>query len=712
MGAAALREVMKVGLDNINRGVILSADSMHKRRSFPLSAPFIVFSIRPVIVRSAFCVLAVCQALGASTKADSSQASSDLTELSLEALMEIKVPTVYGASKFEQRTTEAPSSISIVTSDEIKRYGHRTLADVLQSVQGLHVSYDRNYAFLGTRGVNLGDFNSRILLLIDGHRVNNNLTDGAFIDTAFVLDIDLVDRVEIIRGPGSILYGNNAFLGVINVITRQARQLDGAEASGEYASYDTYKGRATFGKVFTNGVQLVLSGTLYESAGPDRLFYEEFNTPAQNNGVARGLDDDSFRSFFGSLSYRDFTLQGAFIRRDKGNPTAQFFTTFNDPRLRTTDERNYASLKYAHSFPEVADVTAQIYYDRSDFEIGYPQSFPVGTNTVSAFSKEEDAGEWWGVELQLDRRLWERHRITVGAEYRDDFRQDRRLSDGGTNVFADVHRSRQSHGVFIEGEFAVLTNLHLNGGVRYDHYGEFDPAFNPRAALIYNAFTKSTFKAIYGTAFRAPNFLELSDPRFQDLRPEEITTYELVYEQEIGRHLRSSLSGFYNQMDDLIVLESGSFTNFDAETRGLELALEGIWANGIRGRASYTLQETENRSSNQNLPDSPQHLVKLNLSVPVIDEKLVAALEVRYTSSRGTVRTTTVGDTVADEDVGGFGIVNFTLFSRNLMENLELSASVYNLLDRKYADPATRFHQQDSIERDGRSFRLKLVYRF
>ena len=132
-----------------------------------------------------------------------------------------------------QKPTEAPSSVTVITSDEIKKYGHRTLADVLQSVQGFHVSYDRNYAFLGARGVSLGDFNSRILLLVDGHRVNNNLTDGAYIDTAFILDIDLIDRVEIIRGPGSVLYGNNAFFGVINVITRQGEQLNGAEVSGE-----------------------------------------------------------------------------------------------------------------------------------------------------------------------------------------------------------------------------------------------------------------------------------------------------------------------------------------------------------------------------------------------------------------------------------------------------------------------------------------------
>src|SRR5207244_3464847 len=214
---------------------------------------------------------------------NSGQKPPDLTELSLEALMEIRVPTVYGASKFEQKTTQAPSSITVVTSDEIKKYGHRTLADVLQSVQGLHVSYDRNYAFLGTRGVNLGDFNSRILLLIDGHRVNNNLTDGAFIDTAFVLDIDLVDRVEIIRGPGSVLYGNNAFFGVINVITRKGKQVNGVEASGTYGSFDAWSGRVTFGSQFTNGLQFLISGTLFNSDGPENLFYPQFNTPAQNN---------------------------------------------------------------------------------------------------------------------------------------------------------------------------------------------------------------------------------------------------------------------------------------------------------------------------------------------------------------------------------------------------------------------------------------------
>ena len=637
--------------------------------------------------------------------AGTNQAAPDLTEIPLEALMEMEIPKVYGASKIEQKATEAPSSVTIITTDEIKRYGYRTLADVLQSVQGFQVSYDRNYAFLGTRGVSLGDFNSRILLLVDGHRVNNNLTDGAFIDTAFILDVDLIERVEIIRGPGSVLYGNNAFFGVINVITRQGKNVNGAEVSGEYASFDTVKGRATLGQSFTNGAQLLLSGTLYESEGEERLFYKEFKTPAQNNGVARNLDGDSFGSFFGSISYQDFTLQGAFIRREKVNPTAQFSTTFNDPRLRTIDERSYANLKYAHSFPDVVDVTAQVYYDRNDFEIGFP--------VASSLFKEVQEGQWWGADLQLNTRLWERHVVTLGAEYRDDFIQSDRTFDQKTRqVFTDINGSRQSHGVYLQGDFAIRTNLHLNAGGRYDQYGDFDPAFNPRLALIYNPIPTATIKALYGTAFRAPNFLELSDPRFQNIRPEEITSYELVYEQEIGKHLRSSVSGFYNEMDDLIVLENGSFTNFNADARGMELALTGTWTNGVRTRMSYTLQNVEDRSGSRDLPDSPEQLVKLNLSVPLYEQKIFASLEFQYTSSRHTLRTTTIGETVAGSDAGGFGALNFTIFSHNLVPNLEMSASVYNLLDRRYGDPASRFHQQDIIERDGRTFRLKLTYRF
>jgi len=637
----------------------------------------------------------------------------DLTELPLETLMQIEVPKVFSASKFEQKATEAPSSTTVITSDEIQRYGYRTLADILASVQGFYISYDRDHDFLGARGVNLGDFNSRILLLINGHRINNDLNDAAYIDTAFPLDVDLIDRVEIIRGPGSVLYGNNAFFGVINVITRQGKQVDGVEASGAYGSFDAYSGRVTVGEQFTNGLQFLLSGTIYNSDGPDNLFYPQFDTPTLNvnNGIAHRLDDDGFGSFFGSLSYQDFTLEGAYIDREKGNPTAQYDTTFNDPRLRTVDDRSYATLKYAHPFSDTLDVSANVYYDRNDFQIGYPEP-PVPPRL--AFFKEQETGEWAGSEVQVNKRMWDRNLFTVGGEYRNDFRQDDHQFqlEPTTGDIRNVHDHRRNYGVFAEDDFAVLTNLHINAGVRFDQYGHFKPDWSPRAALIYSPFPESTFKFIYGTAFRDPNFLELSDTNFLDIQPEKITSYELVYEQGIGRNLRSSVSGYYNRMDDLIDFENGSFTNFNADTLGLELALEGKWEMGIRTRLSYTLQHTENRDGGEGLPDSPMYLVKFNASAPLLKDKIFAGLEVQYTSRRHTVFTDLSGDTLAGADAPGYAVVNFTLFSQNLIRNLDISASVYNLFDKTYFDPASNFHQQDVIQQDGRTFRVKVTYRF
>jgi outer membrane receptor for ferrienterochelin and colicins len=651
-------------------------------------------------------VLALAGILPTGAQEPSSTTLEQLKGLDLEQLMQVKVETVYGASLFAQKTTEAPASITVITAEEIKLYGYRTLADILRSLQGFNVSYDRDHSYVGVRGVGLGDFNSRILLLVDGHRMNNNLNDGAFFGTDFILDVDLIDRVEVIRGPGSVLYGNNAFFGVINVITRKAGQVNGAEVSGEYAGFETYKGRVTVGKSFTNGPALLLSGSYYDSEGPDRLFFKEFNTPAQNNGVAQNMDGEWFGSLFGSMSYGDFNLESGFIRREKIDPTAQNFTTFNDARSRSQDARTYLDLKFTHEFPGVFDVMARLYYDRSDSKIGYP----IGDPVASAFFQEVQRGQWWGSEVQLTKRLWQKHILAVGAEYRDDFRQEDRIFDSNT-TYTDNHTNRQSYGVFMQGDFALRNNLHFNGGIRFDQYGDFDPSYSPRLGLIYQPFEKSTLKALYGTAFRAPSFLEISDKRFQ-LRPEQIASYELVYEQGIGQHLSSSLSGFYNQLDHLILFQSGSFANVDADARGMELALQGNWATGLRGRASYTLEKTENRSGGPDFPDSPEHLLKLNVSVPVLRDKIFASLECQFTSSRHTVYSTLDGLTVVGQDTPSFGVLNVTLFSQNIVKNLELSASLYNVLDNSYADPSSRSHQQDQILQNGRSFRLKLTYRF
>ena len=293
--------------------------------------------------------------------------------MTLEDLMKVDIDSVFGASGYKQKVTEAPASITIVTADEIRRYGYQTLADILRNVPGFYVTYDRNYSYLGERGFGRpGDYNSRFLLLVDGHRTNDNIFDDALIGTEFPLDIDLIDRVEVIRGPNSSIYEASACLGVINIITKPERKQQNLTASGEMASYGTYKSRLTYGHQFEDGLAMLLSGTYYNSAGQDRLYFPEFNSPATNYGIVENADYDQSDQVFADLSFGKFRLEGLYGSREKGIPTASFGTIFNDPTTRTVDDRGFLDLTYDHNFGSNWGYTGRVYYDNYHYDGFYP----------------------------------------------------------------------------------------------------------------------------------------------------------------------------------------------------------------------------------------------------------------------------------------------------------------------------------------------------
>jgi iron complex outermembrane receptor protein len=635
-----------------------------------------------------------------------------------ESMLFMDIPSVYSASKYEQSVTEAPTWVSIVTADEIRKYGYRTFDDILGSVPGFYTSNDRNYNYLGVRGFSRpGDYNTRVLLMLDGVRTNDGLSDAAAIGRELLVDVDLIDRVEISRGPGSSLYGANAFFAVINIITKRGRDLQAPEVAASYGSHDSKEGRFSYGERLDNGVEVLLSGTKFDSDGDDRLYYPEFDDPATNNGVAEDGDGENSGNLFATLSFEDFTLQGAYTTREKHFPTASYGTEFNDPRNHTNDKTYLLALKYDHAFRNQVEFHGNLSYQRYDYNGDYVYDYAdPGDPPYLVVNKDDSEAKWWDAEGQFTVHSFERHKLVFGAEFRDKQRQNQYNYD--EEPYLEDERDTYNWGVYAQDEFALLDNLNLFAGARYDYYKHFGGKINPRVGMVYTPVPATTVKLLYGSAFRVPNGYEQyyhdsyeSTKPADDLDEEEIDTYELILEQFIGRHLRGVANLFYYKIDNLITLTTDPaddllvFTNSSdsIKAKGLELALEGNWDSGWKGQLSYTLTDTDDDATGDGLSNSPKHLAKANVIAPLLGERLFAGMEVLYTGERDSVRGKTLDD---------FTVANLTLTAPKVWKGLDLSGSIYNVFDKEYSHAGSEEHEQDGIEQDGRTYRVKLIYRF
>lgn len=656
-------------------------------------------------------LLAMC--LGAAIPARAQvPATEGLTSLSLEELLKVDVERVFSASRFVQDASRAPASVSVITADDIRRFGYRTLAEALRSVPGYYTTYDRNYTYLGVRGFGRpGDYNGRILLLVDGHRSNDMVYDQAMIGPEFTIDLAIVERIEVIRGPSSSLYGSSAFFGVVNVITRRGRDFRGAEVELEGGTLATGKARVSAGTRTPSGLEFSISGTAYHSDGQSRLYYPEFDTPETNDGIVVDQDIDSTRALFGQISRGGFSLEASWATRDKHVPTAAFDTIFGDPRFVTTDRRFFTTLQYGRRLGADAEAVGRMFVDTMHYHGDYPYETASGDRSTVQADVADGTGV--GGEFLVSRRILGRDTGTVGVEIRNNFRLDQWTRfDGASTYDTESFESANKWAAFGQYEATLSRDVLLSAGLRYDHESDVAGSLNPRLGLILGPSRSSTFKLLYGTAFRAPNAYEqFYWPGQVRLDPERIRTTEGVWELRLGGNARASASVFYNAIDNLISeaeadnLGGGiQFVNRErVVSRGFEWSIEGHHPAGWMAWLGHTFEDASDRETHDTLSNAPRNLVKMRLLAPLGSRQITAGLEGEYVGERSTIN---------GQSVDGYYRQNLTVATARLRGHFDMKLTIGNLFSQEYGDVGGIEHRQTVIVQDGRTSRLSVTYRF
>ncbi len=431
---------------------------------------------------------------------------SSYFQMSLEELVDTPYGLVEGPSKYKQEVGRAPATVTVITADEIRLYGYRNLPEILNSVTGLFVTYDRNYYYLGVRGFRRpGDYDTRILLLINGFRITENISDVASLGWECPIDVDLIERVEVIQGPGSSLYGSNALLATINVTTKSGAGLKGLEVLGEVSDNKGGRGRVTWGQTFNGDRSVLVSASGYTTEGA-RLYYPEFDTPPTDGWVEN--DGTHVRNAFGQVSIGALSLTAAHTTYDKGVPTAAWDTVFGDDRTRTQDARTLVGVSYSRSLSQTTLVKGHLAYSQFDYEGWYASDYAdEGDPPSLVVNRDRWRGRWSEAEVQVVTSALPRQTVAAGLEGQYNFNQDQTNWD--EVVYLDDHRHSTNWGSYIQDEFALSSRWTLVAGLRHDQYEAFGGTTNPRFALIGRVLDRTTLKFLYGRAFRAPNPYEL-----------------------------------------------------------------------------------------------------------------------------------------------------------------------------------------------------------
>jgi outer membrane receptor protein involved in Fe transport len=377
--------------------------------------------------------------------------ASAFASMSLQQLMNVKVVS---AALHAQGVREAPASVTVITAADIRKYGYRTLEEALEGVRGVYMATDRTYGFLGARGLSIpGDYGSRFLLLIDGHSMADPIYDGSgYVQEDLPIELSLVRQIEIVHGPASALYGSNAVVCTINVITKHPGEMPRLSFTTDVGNFGEKKVNVTYAGVW-RGVRALVSGAVFNYSGEKSIYIPGYDSPDTNYGRAIDVEGQQGYHFFSTVNWRNWSFHAMSGVRNEILPANRGAAIFNDRGNRGVDATAFLEGVYSRSWGRT-EIEWRVSYDRYSY-LGTTH-YPLDGGGIED-NRESDRTSWAGSKLTLRLNAGRAGQITAGAETRIDLQTMQSNYDVQPEYLSYVNVNRRDIrvGVFLQAEIAL-----------------------------------------------------------------------------------------------------------------------------------------------------------------------------------------------------------------------------------------------------------------
>ena len=600
--------------------------------------------------------------------------------------------------------------------------GARDIDEVLETIPGLHVSYAAGgyNPIYQIRGIS-SSTNPQVLMLINGTPITN-IFAGNRSQAWAGMPVENISRIEVIRGPGSALYGADAFSGTINIITKNHTEISGTEVGASIGSFDEYRAWLQHSGNYL-GWNTAFSIQALDTHGHNEKVDADFQTGLDTalatsaslapSGVNLGKQSLDTRL---DISKDKWQIRLGYQARNNVGLGAGLFSALDSQGSADADRYN-------------ADITylTKDLFENWEFKAQYSFFNTVTKSDLVLLPPGANAGAGVfpnGVIAEPD--VYERHnrldlsafytginnhdiRVGIGFHHQDQYKIEEKKNfttlllpppvgavlvplgsvvDVSNTTPFNQEETRKIHYGFVQDAWDFAPDWTLTAGLRYDHYSDFGDTLNPRLALVWQTSYRLTSKLLYGRSFRAPSFAEqfninnpvaLGNP---DLDPEIIDTYEIAFDYAATDNLKLSMNMFYYQMDDIIRFDPTTANNTGKQTgHGLEMELNWKATDHLSVYGNYAYQSSEDKDTDSDVADVPQQQIYLRTHYELTP---IWSINSQLNHVRGRKRASTDLRSAIDD----YTVVDLTLRAKEFAPGFEFALSARNLFDESVKEPS------------------------